>query len=74
MDVRDGLKKALDDSGMKKCYVAKRANIDPAKLSDIVNKRRRLDANVLFDLCEALGKRPGEIYELALDSPGQRVS
>ncbi len=75
MDVRDGLKTAVSQSGMKQAYIARQAHLNPAKLSDILNKRRKLDANVLLDVCRVIQIKPGEIYDLTMQnvaSPGGR--
>lgn len=66
IDVRDGVKRAIEASGMKSNYVARRMNWSEQQLSDMVNKRRKLDANELFEICNILGKTPTEIFSLSL--------
>lgn len=65
MDVRDGIRQMIAQSGMKQAAVARKAGMEPNRLSEIVNKRRRLDTAELFDLCEVLGATPDEVYEAA---------
>ena len=65
IDVRDGLKIVINKSGMKQIAIAERANMKDQQLCDIVNKRRKLDANELFTLCKILGVSPIDAYEEA---------
>lgn len=62
IDARDGIKNVIKKSGIKQVVIAERANLTPMQLSDIVNKRRRLDANELFDICRALGVTPNDLF------------
>lgn len=61
MDVRDGVRRAISDSGMKQNVVALRAGLTEQQLCDIVNKRRRLDANEMFAICDVLGVTPNDL-------------
>lgn len=53
-DVRLILKSVINDRGFSQAAIARKANISPSKLSDILNLRRRLDANEMFDICDAM--------------------
>ena len=53
-DVRLILKSVINDRGFNQAAIARKANISPSKLSDILNLRRRLDANEMFDICDAM--------------------
>ena len=53
-DVRIALKNIITARGFSQAAIARKANIAPQKLSDILNKRRRLDANEMFALCDAM--------------------
>lgn len=64
-DIRDGLKKAIHQSGMKQTVVAERAGLKANQLCDIINKRRKLEANELIRLCHTIGLTPEKMYELA---------
>ncbi|MDL2214217.1 helix-turn-helix transcriptional regulator [Clostridia bacterium OttesenSCG-928-O13] len=63
VDARDGLQRLLNESGLKRSFVAKAANITPQALSDITGKRRKMDANLLFTFCVILEKKPNDFYE-----------
>ena len=62
IDPRDGIKIAIKKSGLKQTVVANRTNLTPRQLSDIVSKRKKLDAELLFKICEITGVSPNEIY------------
>ena len=61
MDVRDNLKKVISDKGFMQASIARKAGISPCKLSAILSKKRKLEANEMFDLCEAMGISPCEL-------------
>lgn len=61
-DIRDCLKVAVADSGMKQIAIARKANISPSKLSDIVNKRRRMDVNEMVEICKAINITPESLF------------
>lgn len=54
VDVRIILKNIIHERGFTQASIARKANMSPAKLSDILNLRRRLDANDMFALCDAM--------------------
>lgn len=64
LDARDGVKKAIRKSGLKQEAVARRVDLSPRQLSDIVSKRKKLDADMLFRICEAVGTTPNDIFEI----------
>ena len=53
-DVRIILKNIINDRGFNQAAIARKAKMSPSKLSEILNLRRRLDANDMFDLCDAM--------------------
>lgn len=53
-DVRVVLKSIIHDRGFSQAAIARKAKMSPAKLSDILNLRRRLEANDMFALCDAM--------------------
>ena len=53
-DVRTVLKNLISDRGFNQSAIARKANMTPSKLNDILNLRRRLDANEMFNLCDAM--------------------
>lgn len=74
-DIRDNLKAVIKCKGFVQATIAKKANLAPAKLSQILNKERRLEANELFNLCEALEMTPTELrsYEPRMPEPVKEV-
>lgn len=69
VDVRDSLRRIIEQSGMKQSVVASRSHLSPQQLCDITRKRRRLDANELMQLCTALNISPNDL--LAISHPDQ---
>ena len=67
IDIRDGLKVVIDRSGLKQMAVAKKANMTKQQLSDIVNKRRRMDANELVTICQAINVTPNDVIAASSD-------
>lgn len=63
MDVRVNLKHFIRDKGYIQATLAKRAGMNPCKLSQIVNLERKLEANEMFALCEAMNVTPVELAE-----------
>lgn len=61
MDIRENLNSYITDGAVKQCEIAKRAGMTPAKLCAVLKKRRALEANELFDLCDALGTTPDQL-------------
>lgn len=60
-DVRENLKAIITNSGYKQTVIAQKAQLTPAKLSGILNKSRKLDANEMFALCEVLEITPEQL-------------
>lgn len=63
LDARDGIRRAIRDSGMKQIVVAERAGLTEQQLCDIVKKRRKMDANELLAICSVLGVTPNDVFE-----------
>lgn len=61
MDVRVNLKYLIRDRGYIQAALAKRANMTPSKLSQVINLERKLEANEMFALCEAMNITPVEL-------------
>lgn len=60
-DIRDNLKLFIDERCYNQSSIAKKAKLTPAQFSSVLNKSRKLEANELFDICEALGITPNEL-------------
>lgn len=63
MDVRVNLKYLIKDKGYIQAVLAKKANMTPCKLSQVINLERKLEANEMFALCDAMGVTPVELAE-----------
>lgn len=62
-DIRVNLKNVIKDKGITQVSIALKIGITPNKLSQIVNLERKLDANEMFAICDAIGMTAGELYE-----------
>lgn len=62
IDARDTLAAILRDSLYKQAAVAQKAGLSSQQLTDIIKKRRRLEANEMFRLCVALDVTPNELF------------
>ncbi len=60
-DIRDTLKSVISDKGFIQAAVARKANLSSSKLSSILNKGRKLEANELFAICDAIGMSPMDL-------------
>lgn len=72
MDVRVNLKYLIKDKGYIQAVLAKKAGMAPCKLSQVVNLERKLEANEMFALCEAMGVTPVELAEYEPRMPGEK--
>lgn len=54
IDIRDNLRELIDDRAIKQTIVAMRAGLTALQFCAVLKKRRILDANELFKLCDAL--------------------
>ena len=62
-DVRINLKEVIKERGFSQAAIARKAGISPCKLSQVVNLERKLEANEMFALCNAMGITPVELSE-----------
>lgn len=62
IDARDGVAREIAARGLKQAFIAKKVGLTEQQLSDIINKRRRLDANEMFNLCLALDVTPNDLF------------
>lgn len=72
MDVRRNLKYVICDKGYIQAVIAKKANLSPSKLSQVLNFERRLEANEMLALCKAMDITPMELAEYKLELPNGR--
>lgn len=73
-DIRDNLKLYIDD----KCYcqgsLARKAKMRPSQLSMVLNKQRKLYAEELFRLCDAMEITPIILREYISPSATQQAT
>ncbi len=62
-DVRINLREMIRDRGFRQAAIARKAGMPPCKLSQVVNLDRKLEANEMFALCNAMGITPVELSE-----------
>lgn len=62
-DVRISLREIIRDKGFRQAAIAGKAGMSPCKLSQVVNLERKLEANEMFALCNAMGITPVELSE-----------
>lgn len=67
-DVRDGIADEIQKRGFKQSAIAEKAGLTEQQLSDIICKRRKLDANEMFSLCKAMGIMPNVLFKKAQKS------
>lgn len=60
-DIRDNIRIAMKDRCFLQSSIAAKAHMSPSVLSMILSKKRRLEANELYDLCEAMEISPTEL-------------
>lgn len=66
-DIRDCLRPAIKNAGMKHLAVAEKAGLTGQQLTDIIAKRRRLEANELINICQAIRTTPNDLLTYALN-------
>ena len=69
-DVREHMAEVIEDTGLKQKFIAKRMGLRPQQLSDIVHKRRKMEAGEFLSFCEATGTTPLKFYAKAVKESG----
>lgn len=54
-DVREIIGALIRKRGYSQAIIARKAGMKPQQLCDVINMRRKLDANEMFALCDAMG-------------------
>lgn len=67
MDVRDCIKPAIEKTGLKQSAIAERMGLTQQQLCDVINKRRKLEANEFINLCDVLGITPNNLLAYAIE-------
>lgn len=60
-DIRDNIKMAIKERCFTQSAIATKAHMSPVVLSMVLSKKRKLEANELYDLCEAMEISPTEL-------------
>ncbi|MEG1849906.1 MAG: helix-turn-helix transcriptional regulator [Oscillospiraceae bacterium] len=60
-DYRNALHLFLQQNGIKQSYLARACGVPPERVSRLLHAKRRLQADELFDFCEALRITPEEL-------------
>ncbi len=60
-DIRDNLKSIFDSENYNRSAVARKADMFPSQLCEVLNKRRKLEANEFFRICEAINRSPNDV-------------
>ena len=58
----NAMKAAIGKSGYKAKAVAEKMQIEPRKLSDILNGRKIIDEKIISSFCNALNISPNELF------------
>ena len=57
-DIRDNLKQMIVNKGLKQSVVAAKSGLTSEQLSNILNRKRQLEAGELFAICDTIGTTP----------------
>ncbi len=68
-DAREGIAEVIHQRGFKQTVIAQKAGLTPQQLSDIISKRRKMDANEMFALCAALGTSMESLFATSYTEP-----
>ena len=71
-DIRIKLKSVIKDKGYCQAAIASKAGMSPYKLSQVVNLGRKLYANEMFAVCQAIDMTPVELAEYNSESTAGR--
>lgn len=58
IDSRSALNNLIKNGAYNQAAIAKKAGLTPSQLSGILNKRRKMDADEMFALCDVLNISP----------------
>lgn len=64
VDIRDNLKKIVDDRSLAQAAIARKANMTPAQFNQVLKKNRELKATELFAICDAIDIEPNSLRRI----------
>lgn len=69
MDIRDNLAAIIKEKALIQAEVARRSGLTPIKLGAVLAKKRKLDANELFRICDVITMSPEAVASYATSQP-----
>lgn len=66
--VQENMERIIDEKGLTKTGVAKRAGLTLQQLSDMLAGRKIIKAAMVPALCAALGVEPNDLYKKAAEA------
>lgn len=60
-EIISNIRKIICSNGQKQKYIAEKMQINERKMSDILNGRKVLDAEIILSLCNALEVSPNQL-------------
>lgn len=60
-DLKENIRVAIKERCFMQSAIAGKANMSPVVLLMVLGKKRKLEANELYDLCEAMEISPSEL-------------
>ena len=63
IDTRAALSEIIKEGAYNQAALAKKASLSPAQLSQILHKRRKMDSDEMFALCDALNIQPSQLAD-----------
>ena len=68
MDIRDNLALIVKEKAFVQAEIARRAGLTPMKFGAVLAKKRKLDANELFRICNVIAMTPEAIANYRTES------
>lgn len=69
-DIRNQIATIIQDRALKQCTIAHRAGLTPDQFCAVLKKRRKLDANELLRVCDAMGMTPNQVATYSATDEG----
>lgn len=73
-DSRSALSYLIKGGAYNQAAIAKKAGLTPSQLSGILNKKRKMDADEMFALCDVLNVSPERLRSFDRRDAGQQAS
>lgn len=66
-DIRDNLRLFIKDKGYKQTYIASRCDMKINTFNQVLTKKMRMSADLLFKVCDVLEITPDQLREYKSD-------